>query len=102
MAKGKKQTTQSNHPQGKSPKENPVKREEFTFGKQSYRLLILGLVLITLGFILMSGGNSSDPNVFNEEIFNHRRITVAPILILAGYVIEIFAIMKKPKSKNEE
>lgn len=79
-----------------------VKHEDFTFGKQSYRLMILGLILIALGFVLMSGGGSDDPAVFNEEIFSHRRITVAPILILAGYVIEIFAIMKRPASRKQD
>jgi hypothetical protein len=102
MAKGKKQTSQSKQSKAHSPKENSIKNEDFTFGKQSYRLLFVGLALIALGFILMAGGGSNDPNVFNEEIFSHRRITVAPLLILAGYVVEIFAIMKKPKSKNEE
>lgn len=83
-------------------KMNDVKREDFTFGRQSYRLLILGLIMIALGFILMSGGGSDDPKVFNEEIFNFRRITLAPILILAGYVVEIFAIMKRPSSKKQD
>lgn len=69
----------------------------FAFGRQNYRLLFIGLALILLGFILMIGGGSDDPNVFNEKIFNFRRITLAPILVLAGYVIEIFAIMKKPE-----
>jgi len=78
------------------------KKEGFTFGKQSYRLLIVGLVLIGLGFILMAGGGSTDPNEFNEEIFSFRRITLAPLLILAGYVVEIFAIMKRPSNKNQD
>jgi hypothetical protein len=59
--------------------------------------MLIGLVFIALGFILMIGGGSKDPNQFNPDIFSFRRITLAPILILAGYVIEIFAIMKKPK-----
>lgn len=70
---------------------------EFAFGKQNYKLLLIGLVLILVGFLLMIGGGSDDPNVFSDDIFNFRRITLAPILILAGYVVEIFAIMKKPK-----
>lgn len=68
----------------------------FAFGKQNYRLLFIGLVLISLGFILMIGGGSEDPNEFSEDIFNFRRLTLAPILVLTGYVVEIFAIMKKP------
>jgi len=75
----------------------PVKTGEFAFGKENYRLLFIGLAFIALGFILMIGGGSKDPNVFNPAIFNFQHITLAPILVLAGYVIEIFAIMKKPK-----
>lgn len=69
----------------------------FSFTKQNYRLLILGIFLITLGFLLMIGGGSDDPNVFSDKIFNFQRLTLAPILVIAGYIIEIFAIMKKPK-----
>jgi len=75
----------------------PESRAGFAFGKENYRLLLIGLALIVLGFLLMIGGGSDDPNVFSQEIFNFRRLTLAPILILAGYVVEIFAIMKKPK-----
>ena len=59
--------------------------------------VFIGIVLITLGFILMIGGGSDDPNVFNYKIFNFQRLTLAPILIITGYVVEIFAIMKKPQ-----
>ena len=75
----------------------PVKSCDFALGRENYILMIIGLVVIILGFLLMIGGNSKDPNVFSEEIFSFRRLTLAPILVLAGYVIEIFAIMKKPK-----
>jgi hypothetical protein len=68
----------------------------FAFEKQNYRLLLIGLVFIVVGFLLMIGGGSDDPKVFSQAIFDFRRITLAPILILAGYMIEIFAIMKKP------
>lgn len=68
----------------------------FAFGRQNYKLLFIGLALIFVGFLLMIGGGSDDPEVFSEGIFNFRRLTLAPILVLAGYVIEIFAIMKKP------
>lgn len=70
---------------------------EFAFGKENYRLMLIGLAIIVIGFLLMVGGGSDDPNKFNPEIFSFRRITLAPILILTGYVIEIFAIMKRPK-----
>lgn len=71
--------------------------KDFAFGKENYMLVIAGLVLIAIGFFLMSGGGSDDPAVFSEEIFSARRITVAPIVILLGFAVEIFAIMKKPK-----
>ena len=58
--------------------------------------MILGLVFITLGFFLMSGGGSDDPNVFNDEIYNFRRIRLAPFLVVLGFVIEAYAIMKNP------
>ncbi|MEI8004869.1 MAG: DUF3098 domain-containing protein [Bacteroidota bacterium] len=74
-----------------------VKIGEFAFGKENYRLMLIGLAFIAVGFLLMIGGGSDNPKVFNYEIFSFRRITLSPILILAGYVIEIFAIMKKPK-----
>jgi hypothetical protein len=72
-------------------------RAGFAFGKENYRLLLIGLGLIVIGFLLMIGGGSDDPSKFSSDIFNFRRLTLAPILILAGYVVEIFAIMKKPK-----
>lgn len=73
------------------------KEQQFALGKENYRLMLIGLGVIALGFILMVGGGSDNPNVFNDAIFNTRRLTIAPLLILAGYVIEIFAIMKKPR-----
>lgn len=70
---------------------------QFAFGKQNYMLLFIGLALILIGFLLMIGGGAENPNEFSEDIFNFRRITLAPLFILAGFVVEIFAIMKKPK-----
>jgi len=84
-------------PAAKAPAAPVVKTGEFAFGKENYRLLFIGLAFIVLGFILMIGGGSKDPKVFNPAIFNFQHITLAPILVLTGYVIEIFAIMKKPK-----
>lgn len=72
------------------------------FGRMNYILVIVGIALIALGFILMIGGGSSDPDVFNEEMFNFRRLTLAPILVLAGFVVEIVAIFWKGKNKNAE
>ncbi|MCD4736544.1 MAG: DUF3098 domain-containing protein [Bacteroidales bacterium] len=73
----------------------------FVFGKENYRLLIVGLLLIVLGFLLMIGGGSDDPNVFSDKIFNFQRLTLAPILIVAGYIVEIYAIMKKSSNKTD-
>ncbi|MBL7705156.1 MAG: DUF3098 domain-containing protein [Taibaiella sp.] len=73
----------------------------FLFDKQNYYLMFLGLIIIVIGFMLMSGGRSSDPNVYSQEIFSFRRITLAPIVILLGFALEVYAIMKKPKAKSE-
>jgi len=78
-------------------------KEDFALGPENYRLLIIGFVIIVIGFLLMIGGKTSDPAVFNEkEIFSFRRITLAPIIVLIGFVFEIWAIMKKPKSQQEQ
>jgi len=74
--------------------------ELFAFHKENYLLLIAGLVLITIGFLLMLGGGSDDPQVFSDALFDFRRLTLAPILILAGFIVEIYAIMKRPKSSH--
>lgn len=68
------------------------------FGKENYVWIIAGLVVIALGLILMVGGRSDDPNTFNpKEVYSFRRITLAPLLILAGLALEVFAIFRKPK-----
>ncbi len=69
----------------------------FLFSKKNYVLMLIGIAVIALGFILMAGGGSEDPAVFNEEIYNFRRIRLAPTLVLIGLAIEIYAIMAKPK-----
>ncbi len=78
-------------------KNEEIERAEFALGKENYRLLIIGFVIILIGFLLMQGGKSTNPNEFNPEIFSFRRITLAPIVVLGGFIFEIFAIMKKPK-----
>lgn len=70
---------------------------DFVFKKKNYMILIGGLVLILLGITLMIGGESEDPTQFSEEIFNFQRLTLAPILIVSGFVMGVFAIMYKPK-----
>ncbi|NND15134.1 MAG: DUF3098 domain-containing protein [Eudoraea sp.] len=84
-------------PKQKSP--TPVRRE-FVFQKKNYLFMSIGLVLISLGFILMSGGGSDDPNVFNPEIYNFRRIRLAPTLVLIGLAVEIYAILLNPHKKK--
>ena len=70
------------------------------FGKENYMWMLAGLVVMALGFFLMAGGKSADPTKFNDsEVYSTTRITIAPILIIGGFIIEIFAIMRKPKSK---
>ena len=70
---------------------------DFAFTKKNYLLLFVGLAFIASGIILMIGGGSEDPNKFSEEIFNTRRLTIAPILLAVGFIIEVFAIMYKQK-----
>ena len=68
------------------------------FSKDNYRWMLIGVVVIAIGMFLMSGGASKDPTVFNkDEVYSFRRITLAPLLIMAGLVIEIYAIFKRPK-----
>ena len=73
---------------------------DFVFKKKNYILLISGLVLILLGIFLMIGGASEDPTKFSEEIFNFQRLTLAPILIVSGFILEIFAIMIKSENNS--
>lgn len=72
-------------------------KQEFLFENVNYKILLIGIGVIALGFILMSGGGSDDPNVFNEEIFNFRRIRLAPTTVLIGFGITIYSILKNPK-----
>jgi hypothetical protein len=72
-------------------------KQEFLFDKINYKILLIGIGVIALGFILMSGGGSKDPNVFSEAIFDFRRIRLAPTTVLIGFGITIYAILKNPK-----
>jgi membrane-bound ClpP family serine protease len=69
--------------------------QQFALGRENYKLLLIGFAIIVIGFILMVGGKSEDPSVFNPEIFSFRRITLAPVVVLFGFLFEIYAIMKK-------
>jgi hypothetical protein len=73
------------------------------FSKQNYIWMLAGLVILGIGFFLMAGGKSSDPKVFNpSEVYSFTRITVAPVLIILGFLIEIYAIMKSPSKESAE
>ncbi|MFV5694487.1 DUF3098 domain-containing protein [Flavobacterium sp. LB3P122] len=72
-------------------------KQEFLFDTINYKILLIGIGVIALGFILMAGGGSDDPNVFNEDIFNFRRIRLAPTTVLIGFGITVYAILKNPK-----
>lgn len=69
----------------------------FALGRENYKLLAIGFVVIIIGFLLMIGGKAESPDVFSEEIFSFRRITLAPMVVLAGFIFQIYAIMKRPK-----
>jgi fumarate reductase subunit D len=72
----------------------------FALGRENYKLLAIGFVIIVAGFLLMLGGKSEDPREFSDKIFSFRRITLAPVVVLAGFIFEIWAIMKKPKNSD--
>jgi len=73
------------------------KKKQLLFEKHNYRSMLIGVFFIILGFILMSGGGSDDPNIFSDEIYNFTRIRLAPALILIGFVIQVYAILKSSK-----
>ena len=82
---------------------NKSKSTGFPLEKENYILLAVGFLVIILGFLLMAGGGSDDPNVFNgDELFSFRRTTLAPLVVLFGFIFEIWAIMKKPKEDKAE
>lgn len=89
----------------KKNKDNSAKMQsnkiqnEFIFEKKNYQFMLLGIGFIALGFILMVGGGSDDPNVFNPEIFSWRRIRLAPTLVIIGFAIEAYAILLNPHKK---
>ena len=84
----------------KTGKKN-TKSGQFLFGKRNYIIMSIGIVVILLGFILMVGGGSDDPLVFNESIYNFQRIRLAPTLVLIGLAIEVYAIMANPVNEKK-
>lgn len=86
-APAQKQTTQS---------------QDFLFDKSNYIWMLAGVILVVIGFMLMSGGKNEDPTKFNyDEIYSTARVTIAPLMILIGFAVEIYAIMKKPAAKTD-
>ena len=71
--------------------------KDYLFNKRRYRFLILSILIIGIGFVLMSGGESNDPDIFNNEIYNFRRIRLAPLMVLSGFILCIFSILYKDK-----
>lgn len=82
-------------------KTDNTEKTNLALGRENYKLLAIGFGIIVLGFLLMLGGKAESPDVFNEDIFSFRRITLAPIVVVAGFAFEIWAIMKKPKDNTE-
>lgn len=76
-------------------------KQEFIFGKANYKLMFIGLAIIAIGFILMSGGGSDDPKVFNPDIYSFRRIRLAPTLVLIGFGIQVYAILFNKKKEDQ-
>ena len=79
-----------------------MNNRDFAFGKDNFIHIGVSIVLIIIGFVLMSGGGSTDGVTFNPEIFSARRIVVAPVITVIGFLLMIFAILKKNKDKSEE
>ena len=75
-----------------------MKKKNFLFNKNRYSLLVLSILVIGIGFLLMSGGASDDPEVFSDEIYNFRRIRLAPLIVITGFTLCIFTILKKSKN----
>lgn len=86
---------------GEKKRREDFEKPEFIFHRKNYMFMLIGLAFIALGFILMAGGGSNDPNVFNPEIYSWRRIRLAPALVLIGFAIEVYAILLNPEHKEE-
>jgi len=77
-----------------------MSQKKILFGKKNYIILFLSLAIIVIGFFLMSGGGSEDPNIFNPEIFNFKRIKLAPTIVIFGFILAIFSILVKNKTSK--
>ncbi len=74
-----------------------MSRKDFLFNNRRYKILTISIFIIGLGFVIMSGGESSDPDIFNDEIYNFRRIRLAPLMVVSGFILCIFSILHKDK-----
>ncbi len=84
----------------KQKKQQESNRKEFIFQKKNYLFMFIGIACMALGFILMSGGGSDDPTIFNPDIYSFRRIRLAPTLVLLGLGLEVYAILLNPHKKK--
>lgn len=73
-------------------------KKDFLFNKRRYRLLFISAIIIVIGFLLMSGGESNNPEIFSNEIYNFRRIRLAPLVVILGFTLCIITILKKSKN----
>ncbi|MFT5102423.1 MAG: hypothetical protein ACI86C_000062 [Candidatus Latescibacterota bacterium] len=85
---------------GEQKRKQEAKKVYFTFERKNYVFMLIGVAFILIGFMVMMGGGSDDPNVFNPEIYSWRRIRLAPALILIGFGIEVYAILLNPNKKD--
>lgn len=103
QTKAKKNVTKTGtKPTVAREKQTHTDRSAFAFDKDNYKWLLIALAFLLVGYVLMIGGGSDDPDVFNYGMFNFQRMTLSPILLMIGYVLGIFAIMKKPKSTKQQ
>ena len=96
----KKQEKIRKNPVQPEPTKPKIDKSDFAFDRQNYKWLLIGLAFLLVGYLLMIGGGSDDPDVFNYGMFNFQRLTLSPILLIIGYLLGIYAIMKKPKNNN--
>ncbi|MEZ4874339.1 MAG: DUF3098 domain-containing protein [Flavobacteriaceae bacterium] len=85
---------------GEKKRKEEAKNQSFIFEKKNYTFMLIGIAFIAIGFILMAGGGSDDPNVFNPEIYSWRRIRLAPAFILIGFGFEVYAILLNPNKEK--
>lgn len=102
MAEAKKQTAQQTEPPAKNVTvANKASDSSIFFSKENYKWMVIGGIIIILGMVLMMGGKSSNPEVFDYNVvYSTTRITIAPILIVGGLLVELYAILRKPKQNT--